>query len=105
MIKNRLNKLRELFSSQKNDPFIKYALALEFWKLNDQTEVVKLFGDLLANHSDYLPTYYQAGKFYEEVGKFDHAENVYKEGIDVARKQGDQKTLHELMEALEMLED
>ena len=61
------------------------------------------FNDLLTNHSDYLATYYSAGKYYESLDDFDQAEKLFEKGIVLAKQLGDTKAAGELQTALDML--
>ncbi len=84
------------------DPFLKYCLALEYVKNQDKL-AQDYFEDLLANHPDYLATYYSAGKYYESLDDFDQAEELFEKGIVLAKKLGDTKAAGELQTALDLL--
>ena len=42
---NRLEKLLEFIDNEPNDPFLKYALATEYLRLNNQDEALKFYID------------------------------------------------------------
>jgi tetratricopeptide (TPR) repeat protein len=44
------------------------------------------FEDLIANHPDYVGTYYHLGKLYEIIGRKPEAIDIYRRGMEVARK-------------------
>lgn len=87
-----------------NDVFSLYALALEYKKSNP-AEAGKLFRQLLTQHPEYLPTYYQAALMKEEIGAIDEALQLYQQGIALARKTNDKATLKELQAAYYLLAD
>ena len=86
------------------DAFLIYALALECQKVGDLAETRKLLLQLRDEQSDYLATYYQLGKVYENAGEDDKALEAYRQGIEVAERQGDAKTKGELELAIWELE-
>ena len=61
------------------------------------------FNDLLENCSDYLPTYYQAGKFFETINE-QKAIEIYKKGIKLATEQKNNHTKGELQTALSIID-
>lgn len=98
----RLQQLLQFYKEDPNDPFNIYALAMEYWS-SDPVKAIGFFKDLLENHKDYLPTYYQATKMYEQLGEIDNAISVVTDGIALARKVGDVKTQRELQSAYDEL--
>lgn len=101
----RLKMIDEMLVTNPDDPFLQYASALEYRKIGDTSKAIELLESLQSKNADYLGTYYQLGKLYEDSGESEKALAVYREGRDVAKKQSDQKTLGELSEALMLLED
>jgi tetratricopeptide (TPR) repeat protein len=101
---NRLEILRHYVAEEPQDPFNHYALATELLKF-DKTESREIFEYLLQNHTDYLATYYHLGALYLELSNFELAEKTYVEGIELARKIGNEKTLKELKGAYQMFLD
>ncbi len=103
MVINRLEKLKEMEALKPEDPFLKYALAQEYYSLEQYGEALKIYQTLLDKRPDYLPTYYQLGKLYEQLGHFADAQRSYEQGMIIAQQQGELKTLGELRAALEEL--
>jgi len=101
-------RLTTLFSYLENDPndaFIKYAIALEYMK-HDPVKSLQWLEDLLSNHPEYLPTYYQAGKMLQANNQSEKAQNIFEKGIKLAIMQKNHLTQRELNNALnEMLFD
>lgn len=95
---NRIQLLRQYIEEEPGDPFNVYALAMEY--LDDEPEqACLLFRQLLAEHPDYLATYYHAAALYAGNGDRDRAAQLYEQGIDLARRQGNARTLLELQRA------
>lgn len=99
---NRLDQLLSFYEEDPNDPFNVYVLAIEYVK-SDPEKAKKLFYKLLSEFPDYLATYYHAAKLYEEVGERDEALETYRKGIELARKQQNQKAQRELQSAYDEL--
>src|SRR6476646_5339435 len=94
---DRLERLLEFFKNEPNDPFLKYALATEYLRLNNTEEALRFYLDLVAKHTDYIGTYYHLGKLYEQLGQQDDALKVYEQGIEVGKRIKDQHALNELL--------
>ncbi len=99
---NRLAQLRALAEARATDPFGWYSLAMEQRK-SDLAGALTTFERLAAEHPGYLATYYQHGKALEDAEQPERAAEVYRRGIEVARAQGNSKTLAELESALDLL--
>ncbi len=100
----RLKILLEYLEKEPQDPFNRYAVAMELVKtdLNAAIEHLKV---LINDHADYLPTYYQFAGLYFELEKYKEAEELYKNGIALAQLQGNTKIEKELRGALQQLID
>ena len=90
---------------EPHDAFLNYAFALELEKENKVTEAVKVIEKIIERDEDYLGAYYKLGKLYEALGQKEKAASTYERGITIARKQFNNKTLNELNEALQQLEE
>ena len=95
---DRIQVLSDFIEKEPNDPFNKYALAMEY-QAQQNLKADSLFQELLNKHSEYLPTYYQAAHFYWEQNNLELAEEIFKNGIELAQKVNDAKTLAELKNA------
>lgn len=91
----RIDLLKKYIEEDPKDPFNYYGLACEFIQ-NKPEEALELFNDLLANHADYLPTYYQAGQLLEAFEREEEALKVYTQGMELAKAQNNTKTFQEL---------
>lgn len=102
---NRLEKLLEFAANEPNDPFLKYALATEYLRLENQEKALAFYTDLTENHPDYVGTYYHLGKLYEILNRKEKALITYEKGIAIAKKVKDQHALNELMGVYNTLQD
>ena len=102
---NRLERLQEFLNNEPNDPFLKYALATEYLRLNNPEKALWFFLDLVDKHTDYVGTYYHLGKLYEQMAQSKDALVTYTKGIAVAKKIKDQHALNELLGVYNSLQD
>jgi tetratricopeptide (TPR) repeat protein len=94
----RLQKLHELMESEPADPFIIYAIALEYQKIEPK-KAIYYYEILMERHENYLPTYYQAAALYTELGLNEKARSTYEKGIQIAALQHNLHTQQELQNA------
>ena len=105
MNSERINYLSSLLSSQPDDPFIRYALALEVLK-DDLSLSMKHFDVLLEKFPDYLPTYYQVSSILIDMDHLEKAKEILIKGIALADNLGENKTKSELKSLYDnLLED
>ena len=101
---DRIQLLEQFIAEDPNDPFNYYALGLEYMK-KDVNKALDVFKNLVADHADYVATYYQLAKLYEYMGQRTNAVTTYNKGIEISMRQHDLKTLQELRSALEALDE
>jgi tetratricopeptide (TPR) repeat protein len=105
MAKNRFDLLKEMLQKDPEDNFLNYALALEYSRQSEVSKAIRIIETILVKDETYLPAYYQLGKLYEQEAMVDKAIDIYKRGIDIAKKDNNLKTMGELTEALMILEE
>ena len=93
---SRLEKLLEFIKNEPEDPFLKYALATEYLRMNKADKALEYYEDLTTNHPDYVGTYYHLGKLYEALGRKEEALKTYETGMKVTREQRDNHAFSEL---------
>jgi tetratricopeptide (TPR) repeat protein len=101
---DRIKLLEGFIKEDPSDPFNYYALGLELAK-KDKHKALDIFKQLIKDRGDYLPSYYQLAKLYEDVGQKESALSTYHKGILIAKQQKDFKTQQELTAALEHLNE
>ncbi len=96
MTSKRLEQLIGFLKASPNEPFILFAIAKEYEKLDDKKNALAFYQKLEQNNPDYVGTYYHLGKLYEQLGADAKAFQTYKTGMEIAQKAGDQHSLSEL---------
>ena len=99
MQSTRLTKLMEFLESDPNDPFILYAIATEYNSSDDVEKAFEYYLKLVAEHPEYVGTYYHLGKLYEKNSNMEAAIAIYQKGMTAARNKRDMHALSELQGA------
>ena len=81
--KSRKQQLEEMLAQDPNDPFLRYALAMEHLSANDDEAAARGFAELLALDPTYVPAYLQAGKTLGRLGRHQQAAEVFQRGIEI----------------------
>ena len=95
----RLERLIEMRKDDPKDPFLIYAVAMEYQKAEQLELALTFYEELIENHPDYVGTYYHLAKLYEILKKTEEADACYQIGMKVARKLGDNHAYNELQSA------
>jgi len=104
MENNRISTLLTFLEEDPDDGFVRFALAKEYEKLGTLKKALDTYLDLKKREPDYVGLYYHLGGLYEVLNEKENALIIYKEGIDVAKKQADFHALSELHNAKTNLE-
>jgi tetratricopeptide (TPR) repeat protein len=98
----KLERLLALCTTDPNNAFAWYTLAME-QKKTDVPAALTTFGEIRSKHPSYVPNYYHYARTLEEKGDTEAAKNIYREGIEAAKKAGDMHAMSELAGALDLL--
>ena len=96
MTSDRLQQLFAFLENSPNDSFITFAIAKEYESLQDLQNALKFYLQLVETDKNYVGTYYHLGKLYEQIDEPEKAFFTYKEGMEIAKKLGDQHAFSEL---------
>lgn len=94
----RINLLKSFIADDPNEPFNKYALAMEYYELKPNDSMA-LLQNLLQDHPGYLPTYFKLAHLLWDNEEWELADKVFKNGLSLAEEQNDSKTYKELKSA------
>jgi hypothetical protein len=95
---NKIEYLKTMIENESTDPFLYYCLALEYIKINHK-DTLQTLDILLQKFPQYLPTYFHAAQYYQTIDA-PKAIEIYNNGILLAQKENNFKTLAELKNAL-----
>jgi tetratricopeptide (TPR) repeat protein len=103
-MKTRREMLEDFVAQDPNDPFSRYAFALELEKEGRELEAIQQLQEVIARDPNYVPAYYHLGRLLARMGQIEDARAVYRRGLDAATASKDQRTRGEIQEALDMLD-
>src|SRR5436305_13253121 len=99
----KIEKLKSYLVHSPNDSFLKHALALEYIKLGNEPEALKLFFEILEHDPSYIGSYYHLARLLERTGESENAKAWYEKGMLAAKQAGDNHAYNELQAAYEDL--
>ena len=97
---NRIETFKTFITRTPADPFPRYGLAMEYKATGSLDEAWGVFNELLEQFPDYVPTYLMAGGLLVALGRQPEAADVYRRGVEVSARRGDQHARKELEAAL-----
>ena len=103
-MKNRLQALLDFLSEDPNDSFTLYGIALEYLSLGDNEKAEEYLKHILVSDPDYVPVYMQYARLKENLNQIEDARQLYLQGIEKARKTGDNRTVSEMEDFLDELQ-
>ena len=93
----------KLLDKEPEDSFLLYGIALEYMSANNLDEAENYFTKLIKLDPGYVASYMQYAGLKEKQNKIDEAKELYKRGIEIARKAGDNHAAKEMEEFLDEL--
>ncbi|MDD9932484.1 MAG: tetratricopeptide repeat protein [Myxococcales bacterium] len=100
----RLEMLEKMIEKGTDDPFVRYARALELRSAGRLDETMAAFEDVRTRHPDYVPTYLMAGQVAIELERDADARAWLEQGLERAQAAGDEHARSELQQALDGLD-
>jgi tetratricopeptide (TPR) repeat protein len=100
---SRREKIEAMLRDEPQDTFLRYALALEFEKEGRNDESLAGLQELAAGDPPYVPAFFQAAQQLARLDRIEEARAVLRNGIEVARAQGDAHAAGEMSEFLASL--
>jgi cytochrome c-type biogenesis protein CcmH/NrfG len=96
--------LQEILAQNPTDTFARYGLAMEYASQGNTAGAIEQFDQLLAEHPDYVPGYFMAAQTLARSGDSERARARLREGIDCARRTGNQHAQSEMQQMLDELD-
>ena len=99
----RLQQLQNFLKEEPNDPFLLYAMATEYLKMEDLPQALAFYLKTIEADENYVGTYYHLGKLYEKLTNPTAAEQAYKKGMSISRSLQQNHAFSELQQAYNKL--
>lgn len=100
----RIEAMRQFIEQFPDNPFPRYALAMELKSSGQLEEAAAALADLATRAPEYVATYLQWGMILEDLGQVEEARSSYTRGIEAAEAAGNAHALSELRAALDALD-
>jgi len=100
----RIEQLQQWLLKDPNDNFTNYALAMELIAIGNDLEAKTMLEKLIETQPNYFASYYHLGQLLERLGNNEQAISIYKKGMEITKKLGEQHAFGELRSVLEELE-
>ncbi len=103
MIENaRRKQIESMLQSEPNDRFLRYCLAVEMSADGEKEGALAKYSELCYEQPPHVAAFFRRGQLLVELERIEDARAVLREGIEVARAEGD---LHAAGEMSELLSD
>ncbi|HOA71844.1 MAG TPA: tetratricopeptide repeat protein [Phycisphaerae bacterium] len=99
----RLEQLQKMLTTDPEDPFLNFALAMEYVKVGRPDDALNQFNRVIELDRKYVPAYFQKANLLVSLGRHDEAKSVFSEALTVAEQAGDKHAAAEIREALALL--
>src|SRR5438552_18146145 len=103
-VKSRKEQIEEMLLESPDDPFLLYGLAMENVSAGDDETALRTFSRLVQLDRDYVPAYHQAGQLLARRDRTDEAKTMFQQGIEAARRTGNEHALGEMQGFLDGLD-
>ena len=100
---DRLAAFQKFAAAKPDDPFTRYALAMQYRSMGRMDEAVREFQELGRRAPDYVPTWLMLGQSLEALERGAEAARAYEDGIAAATRQANHHARSELEDALGQL--
>ncbi|WDI42419.1 tetratricopeptide repeat protein [Bremerella sp. P1] len=103
MTNSRKQQILNLLENDPDDTFLRYGLAMELRKEGSHAEARTEFEKLMHGKPPYVAAWFMCGQMLAEMGEIEDSRTVLREGIEIARQQGDGHAAGEMGELLASL--
>jgi predicted Zn-dependent protease len=93
--------LKEILEQDPRNALARYGLAMEYAGRGEVEAALAEFARLLADHPDYTAGYFMAAQTLAKAGRAAEAKQKLVDGMDCARRMGNQHALGEMQAMLE----
>ena len=100
---SRREKIEAMLLEDPGDTFLRYSLAMELRSEGDHEASIARLLELTKDSPPYVPAFFMAGQQLADLDRVDEARDFLGDGIEEARRQGDQHAAAEMSELLASL--
>lgn len=101
MTTSRIDKIQAMLQDEPRDSFLRYTLAMEYRKLDENDKSLELLTELAnLDEPKYVAAFFMAAQQLVELDRIEEARTLLRDGIDEARRQDNQHAAAEMSELL-----
>jgi hypothetical protein len=100
---SRREKIEAMLKLEPQDQFLRYGLASEYRGEGRLEESLDVYRGLMADEQPHVPSFLMAAQILVELDRINEARAALREGIEVARQQGNSHAAGEMGELLASL--
>jgi len=101
MTTTRIDKIQAMLQDDPRDAFLRYTLAMEYRKLDENDKSLELLTELANNEEPrYVAAFFMAAQQLVELDRIEEARTLLRDGIDEARRQDNHHAAAEMSELL-----
>ena len=102
---DKVASLNEILAQDPKNAFARYGLAMEYAGRGETEAALAEFGQLLADHPDYTAAYFMAAQTLAKARRDGEAKQKLAQGMECARRTGNQHALREMQAMLDDLSE
>ena len=96
MASSSIESLEKLLATPRDGALLRFALGMEYLKIDDTGKATEYFRDAVAKDPGYSAAWRALGKVLEFAGQTAEALEAYRNGIATAQKKGDKQAEKEM---------
>jgi tetratricopeptide (TPR) repeat protein len=100
---SRREKIEEMLKAEPQDQFLRYSLACEYDNEDRTDESLALFRGLISDHPPHVHAFLRGAQLLVKLSRIEEARTALRDGIEVARQQGELHAAGEMGELLASL--
>ena len=100
---SRREKIEALLKDEPRDPFLRYGLAVELDNESRFEESLAIFRTLMTDQPPHVASYFRGAQLLAKLDRVGEARAALRDGIEIARQQGDSHAAGEMSELLASL--
>ncbi len=100
---NRREKIEAMLAEEPGDVFLRYSLAMELRSQGDHLASIEKLNELAGEQPPYVPAFLMAAQQLVDLERIEEARTTLRDGIEIARNQGDSHAAAEMSELLSSL--
>ena len=101
---SRLAQLQQMLVDEPFDPFLHYALGMEYVKLGESDQALAQFATMNKQFPDHVPAWHQRGRILADRNESEAAREVLQQGMAAAQRTGESHAASEMQALLDLLQ-